>query len=509
MNVSTFLRHWSISENPFRAEEARHDPVFMRLGVGVTTHPDFDKILGDPAHPSTSIVFGEKGSGKTAIRLQISERIAEHNLRHPDSRVLLAPYDDLNPVLDRVCARQGVTLESKAKDIVEALRTFRLVDHMDAITASAVTSLTDAAIGGGTRASTLGDDVARRLRRTSAPTKRDLVLLQAVYDSNQDPVRRAARLRRSIGAPVHWIGVLWKVVAAMGWLLPVAVWLGMMLRPAMLPDVFWQAAFFTLSGAWALVLLYVLGWQAWMTRRTAARIARQMPAVGRSAGSIAASLAALAPGDRRSDVLPVTDSDEQRYAMFDRLRAVLLAMGCPGLIVVVDRVDEPTLVNGDPDRMRAIIWPMLHNKFLQQEGIGLKLLLPIELRHELFRESSVFFQEARLDKQSLVERLTWTGAMLYDLCNARLNACLEPNGERISLGDLFEKDVTRQDIIDALDQMHQPRDAFKLIYQCIQDHCSNVAEEQAQWKIPRLVLETTRRQQADRVQDFYRGVRPA
>ena len=69
--------------------------------------------------------------------------------------------------------------------------------------------------------------------------------------------------------------------------------------------------------------------------------------------------------------------------------------------------------------------------------------------------------------------------------------------------------MTRQDIVDALDQMHQPRDAFKFLYQCIQEHCSNVTQEQAAWVIPRLVLETVRKQQSDRVQQFYRGVRPA
>jgi len=99
--------------------------------------------------------------------------------------------------------------------------------------------------------------------------------------------------------------------------------------------------------------------------------------------------------------------------------------------------------------------------------------------------------------------------MLYDLCNARLAACREPGAEPITVLDLFAEDVTRQDIVDALDQMHQPRDAFKLLYQCLSEHCSNVTEDQAQWRIPRLVLETVRKEQAERVRQLYRGVRPA
>jgi hypothetical protein len=195
--------------------------------------------------------------------------------------------------------------------------------------------------------------------------------------------------------------------------------------------------------------------------------------------------------------------------MFDRLQRVSHALGYAGIIVVLDRIDEPTLISGDPDRMRAVIWPIMNNKFLQQEGVGFKMLLPIELRHELFRESNAFFQEARLDKQNLIERLLWTGATLYDLCNARLNACRKEDEEPMTLTDLFDDDVTRQDVVDALEQMHQPRDAFKLLYQCIQEHCSNVTQEQESWRIPRLILESVRRQQSERVQMFYRGVRPA
>ncbi|MEO0716038.1 MAG: hypothetical protein AAFY58_03500 [Planctomycetota bacterium] len=186
------------------------------------------------------------------------------------------------------------------------------------------------------------------------------------------------------------------------------------------------------------------------------------------------------------------------------------ALGFSGVIVVVDRVDEPTLVSGDADRMRAIIWPMLNNKFLQQDGLGFKLLLPVDLRHALFKESAAFFQEARLDKQNLVERLSWTGAMLYDLCDARLTTCRAPGeAEPITLLDLFAEDVTRQDLVDALDQMHQPRDAFKFLYHCLTEHCSNVTAEQGEWRIPRLVLEQVRKREVDRLQQLYRGIRPA
>jgi hypothetical protein len=70
----------------------------------VCYHSEFDKIMGDLRRPSSAVVFGEKGSGKTAIRLQISRRISEHNVANPGAMVLLVPYDDVNGYLDRLRA---------------------------------------------------------------------------------------------------------------------------------------------------------------------------------------------------------------------------------------------------------------------------------------------------------------------------------------------------------------------------------------------------------------------
>ena len=37
-------------------------------------------------------MFGEKGSGKTAIRIQLADRIRRHNADNPDRAVFLIPY---------------------------------------------------------------------------------------------------------------------------------------------------------------------------------------------------------------------------------------------------------------------------------------------------------------------------------------------------------------------------------------------------------------------------------
>ena len=45
------------------------DLVFKGACIRNVFHPAWDKIYGDPTEPATSVVFGEKGAGKTAMRL--------------------------------------------------------------------------------------------------------------------------------------------------------------------------------------------------------------------------------------------------------------------------------------------------------------------------------------------------------------------------------------------------------------------------------------------------------
>jgi len=518
MNLSQFFDHYKITENPFRGEEARHDSVFGRMALdfelkpnGGSVHSDFEKIVGDLTRPSTAVVFGEKGSGKTAIRMQIAAKIREHNNRDTEGegsagdRIFLVSYDDLNAFLDRLHDLSG------KKDPLDTFKRIRLVDHMDTLLSQAVTKLTSVMLGAATaeEKAELGPDVAKRLRNASRHAKRDLLMLQAVYDRHPAAGSRTNTLRRKLRLPLPKGLLATKTLVAIGWLIPAAV-LGLALGfEGLDAGPVWQYTFLGTLGLYLLVLLKRFAWDVLSARAWARKVGRALRAIGREQATWAQSIEQLDQEQRGEAIYASPASDEDRYAMLDRFKRVVGAAGFKGVIVVVDRVDEPTLVSGDPERMRAIIWPMFNNKFLQQEGLGIKMLLPIELRFALFKESNAFFQEARLDKQNLIERLTWTGAMLYDLCNARLRACLAEGSGELSLLDLFAEDVSRQDLVDALNEMHQPRDAFKFVYRCLTEHCSNVTTDQNDMRIPRLVLEQCRKAESDRVQQLYRGIRPA
>ena len=526
MTLTDFLRHWSLTENPFRGEEARSDPVFNRMsGANTgpnavrasdngqppldpgTFHSDFEKIIGDLRRPASSVVFGEKGSGKTAIRLQIARRIADHNAANPGAKVLLVPYDDLNGTLDRLHERLG------GKTPLESLQKVRLVDHLDAVLHTVVPRLVDAVLqtgGKGAGFIELPEDPKRLLRRLDSTVRDDLLLLQTLYDRPDGAPRRTRLLRRRlrIKPPIGSMVAGATVAVVPAAILGALVW-SKFFAPKSINPLWLAWGIAAAAGLYSIFALKVVLWDRLRLLRMGRRIRRQIRVVGRRHTSYGQSLVQFPEQLRETAQLPVTDSDDPRYAAIERLRRVLRALGYAGMVVVVDRVDEPTLISGDPDRMKAVIWPMLNNKFLQQEGIGFKLLLPMELRHAVFRESSAFFQEARLDKQHFVEHLAWTGPMLFDLCNARMVACTYPGAPAVSLTDLFAPDVTRQDLLDALDRLHQPRDAFKLLYRCLMEHCAAVTAGQNEWKVPRHVLMSVLKSESDRVQQMYRGIRPA
>jgi hypothetical protein len=189
MKIDQFLRHHGVAGNPFSEEDAQTDTVFKRRCLSTIHHPVWDKFFGSPADPSTALVFGEKGSGKTALRLQATAELAAYNEQHPTERVFVISYDDFNPYLDHF--RAAV----RTNDAAQALKSWRLQDHMDAILAQGVTQLID-------------EITAEKLDLTklSVDQRRDLLLLAALYDqSTGEPIeRRWSRLRRRSGFRPLW-----------------------------------------------------------------------------------------------------------------------------------------------------------------------------------------------------------------------------------------------------------------------------------------------------------------
>ncbi len=477
MRVPQFLEHHGIISNPFAEEDAQTDPVFKQHCIDRTYHPSWDKIYGNPAEPATSIVFGEKGAGKTAMRLQVVRHLEEYNRTNPERRVFVVEYDDFNPFLDRFHSH----LAQRRRRPDRALAEWRLWDHMDAILSLAVTRLVDQVLESSAADPSSGAAVAQQLGRLDRWQVRDLLLLAACYDQSTAETFRSRwrRLRRRLRYPA-WRS-LWPL--ALGWL----VTLGVAGTIGALQKWDW------LAQPWP-YLFAVLGWAPWAIRNLrwtwrARRIAGNLRTLRHEVGPLRQVFTTLGADDVSSQPLPESPRTDDRYELLLKLQQLLRSLGFTGIVVLVDRVDEPHLINGSADLMKAFLWPMLDNKFLKHPGLGLKLLLPIELSRFVEREDRDFYQRARLDKQNMVPSLVWTGEALFDVANDRLRACATEGGQP-TLRSLLDDSISENRLLEALRSLRGPRHLFKFMYRLLMAHCGAHTDQRPVWRIESATFES-------------------
>lgn len=463
MKTDQFLKHYGIVSNPFSEEDAQTDTVFKKGCLWTIHHPAWDKFFGSPAEPSTAVVFGEKGSGKTAMRLQAIAEYDAHNRENPSERVFVISYDDFNPFLDHF------RIAVRARDTASALNKFRLQDHMDAILALGMTQLIDELTHDRIDLSKLSDD-----------RRRDLLMLAALYDqSTGEPIeRRWNRLRKRSGFRPLWsrrdlqigIGVTVLIVAIM---------VGFRL---------WEWSYWP----W-LVVPILLGWLYWGWRLARAEwyardIRKGLKVLSRDPSALRWELLWFSPNELSGQPLPTAarTGGEERFELLRKFQAVLKDLGYQGVIVLMDRVDEPQMIEGDPRKMRALVWPLLDHKFLRHPGIGLKLLLPIELAYYLEKEDKEFYDRARPDKLNMIKPLRWTGPSLYDLATDRLRACVpqpsnDGDGPRLRL--FVDEGVSDDTLKNSLGNLRTPRQLFKFLHRLIEEHCHRHTEDNPRWTV--------------------------
>ena len=479
MKLHDLLAHHGMARNPFADEDAQTDPVFLGRCRESTHHPNWDKLYGDPTSPATSIVFGEKGAGKTAMRMQVAAQIEDHNRKDSSQRVFVIEYDDFNPFLDRFADRLS---SRKRRDPAKVLSEWKLWDHMDAVLSLGVTSLTDQLLGvshpSGSAANKLPEDAVKRLDRYQ---KRDLLLLAACYDNSLTEAfqSRWFRLRRKVR---YWPWQSWGIRA-----------IGFGTLAAVLGVTFYTKNYHWLATVWPWLII-ALGWapwlaQAWKWWMQAYSTAKQLRCVNRDVHPLRQVLMQFSASDINNQPLPNKKRTDDRYELLYKFQGVLKTFGFSGIVVLVDRVDEPHLINGSLENMRGLVWSMLDNKFLKHPGVGLKLLLPIELADFVQGESRDFYQRARLDKQNMIPSLEWTGESLYDLVNSRVEACAD-SGQKPQLRDLFDESIDNQRLIVAFASLRVPRHLFKFLYRMLVAHCQAHVDNEPVWQIDSSTFES-------------------
>lgn len=483
MKVQQFLDHLGIARNPFAEEDAQTDPVFKEHCIESTFHPTWDKVYGDPNEPSTSIIFGEKGSGKTAMRLQLARHLEQHSDRQPGRRLFVIHYDDFNPFLDRFRDRLG----SRHRRADRVLANWKLWDHMDSILSLAVTGLIDRILEVKQPSLAVACQIDQAdVEKLDRHQARDLLLLAACYDQSTAETFKGRwhRLRKRLRFQTwqaHWqlaLGWAWTVLL----LIVVLVVIGYGGADWLPP---WWVYPIVLAAGWAPWL-----WKLWKTFWLSRRILRRMRVGNHETNPLRQVLMHFTPAELAGQPLPDKDSTDDRYELLLKLQAILETLGHRGIIVLVDRVDEPHLINGSAELMKALLWPMLDNKFLKHPGLGIKLMLPMELTRFIEREERDFYQRARLDKQNMIPSFEWTGEALFDLASARVRACAKP-GAKPTLTDFFDPAVTQSRLIEAFRTLRVPRRLFKFLYHLIATHCNAHTDQNPSWKISASHFEST------------------
>ncbi len=483
MKVQEFLDHHGIARNPFAEEDAQTDPVFKEHCIASTYHPTWDKVYGDPADPASAIVFGEKGSGKTAMRLQLSRHLEQYNRDHPTRKVFVIHYDDFNPFLDRFRDHLG-SRKSRADKV---LANWKLWDHMDSILSLGVTGLVDRLLEVRQPSTSVICDVkpasVDKLDRHQA---RDLLILAACYDQSTAETFKGRwhRLRQRLKFATwkaQWqlaLGWSWFV----GWvILLITLWAngnGNLIWPLWLFSILPFVGF----GPWL--------WRVWKNFWLARSILHRMRVGIRETNPLRQVLMQFTPAELSSQPFPNKDSTDSRYELLLKFQALLQTLDYTGIIVLVDRVDEPHLINGSAELMKGLLWPMLDNKFLKHPGLGMKLMLPLELTRFIEREERDFYQRARLDKQNMVPSFEWTGETLFDVASARIRACASAS-TKPSLRDLFEPSITQGRLIDAFRTLRVPRRLFKFLSRLLVSHCNSHTDENPEWTISSGLFEST------------------
>jgi hypothetical protein len=452
MRIEQFLSSHGIGDNPFAsAEEAQGDEILTRIleqndyNFG---HPAWQKFRGVPPGNQTSVVFGPKGSGKTAMRLSLEKSIEQHNLKSPEDKALLVRYSEFNPYLDRWKGRTDSRNNEKLTwwDRVVRKRVpteaslkahWKFDHHIDAILSEVATRIPD-----------LLQESPGSPQAWSVLTKHDVLFLVAAYLPTE-----ATKYRDTVRAAQNALYTPWRRCVSTA------------LRSAL----------------WVCTLAVAPLCAYWRRRVYARRADERIEIFGRELKDTAWAFGRL-PGSYLR-VLPLLrsphaasgrdDHQEERYELLGRMRNVISNLGYARTAVVIDKVDEPTLIRGDADRMCEFIRPLINNKLAQFEKLHFKMLLPNQLNVLRRKADPQAAIEQRLDKFNVIDPFLWSGVDLYQMLLERVTVCSEDGTDMSDLQGLFDPDIQKMDVVGQLEKLKTPRYANKFMDRLIRETCSS------------------------------------
>ncbi|MGZ8243126.1 hypothetical protein [Methylomagnum sp.] len=407
MEIKEWLQVWQFEHNPFVIFDADRDPY---LQTAMVENTSLRSVLLHIEKPSPYVIFAIRGAGKSSMRIDTERYLNEYR-----DKVLAIPYVEFNELLAEVSRARRLPMEyamgksaltriikRKKEELLPREGKLTLDDHLDYILKLCIEALYDA----------IREAQKEDMLKDNREIAEKFILLMALYYSPSDLSGKVTALRR---------------------LLEIA-------------DNKKRSNFFTKNQSKAL----------------AAEIYRNIRGVPVSLEGTFKIIQEIGPGLFEFHGIPRTT--ENRFTLLKSFMELVLYFGLAGVYLLVDRVDEPTSIKGDPEKMRELVTPILDDQLFQIDHLGIILFLPYEL-HDLKKYY-------RSDRIKTISSISWSPDNMIRLIEKRMNVGRKPGSPPIQLSDVFEEDgeSKAQFIVRQL----TPRNAFRLLSIIVEEHCQTV-----------------------------------
>lgn len=151
-------------------------------------------------------------------------------------------------------------------------------------------------------------------------------------------------------------------------------------------------------------------------------------------------------------------------SIFDAFLQLVRRLGFPSLYVLVDKIDEIDAVTNRPDRVAMLIAPLAKSaRFLESNGLGIKLFLPEEARDDLV---GIRFDRIR------TRRIQWDDEKLKSFLRVRARAYSD--GRHEGVDHVFEDFPSFEPLLLRA-SAHAPRNMLRILDHVVSEHCERDA----------------------------------
>ncbi len=414
MEVDLWLTKMGFKGDPFVIVDADKDPY---LDNSLVQNTSLESILNQFDTPTPYVIFGIRGSGKSAMRIFAEKALKKYNKENPSKEILIIKYIDFNELLSE--KKKPRKIPKKVRRFVffsrieyqgHENREITLDDHLDNILKLGIESFMEHI---DKKIKDAGKKHVKKHFKESSHLIEKILLLISLYYAPNDRSKKLKKLKETM--------TLLK---------------------------------YKKSGKW---------FKKKQKKEIAEKIYLNIKGIPVSTEDALATVQTTGVG--LYDTVGVPQNTEDRFSLFRYFMEIIDRLELKGIYLLVDRVDEPTSIKGDSEGMRKLISPLLEDQLLQVKNLGVLLFLPFELAD--------LRKKYRSDRVKTTCPLQWTNLKMKELIEKRMKACSSQNNS-ISIHSMFsEKGEEKADIITNLTT---PRNAFRFLSILIKEHCNTVKD---------------------------------